>query len=95
MRHYLLLLALALAGAAGAQAPAPVTLVKASRLLDPKTGSVLSPAAVLIHGDTIVSRRARTDATRRASCHAHRPRETEMIVGTRRIDMSGGCIDWT
>src|SRR5580700_4678987 len=31
-----------------AQAPAPVTLVKAGRLLDPRTGNVLSPAAVLI-----------------------------------------------
>ena len=31
-----------------AQAPAPVTLVKAGRLFDPRTGNVLSPAAVLI-----------------------------------------------
>jgi imidazolonepropionase-like amidohydrolase len=31
-----------------AQAPAPVTLVKAGRLLDPRTGNVLSSAAVLI-----------------------------------------------
>lgn len=31
-----------------AQAPGPVTLVKAGRLLDPRTGNVLSPAAVLI-----------------------------------------------
>ena len=31
----------------------PLTLVKASRLLDPRTGSVLSPAAVLIEGDKI------------------------------------------
>ena len=31
-----------------AQAPAPVTLVKGGRLLDPRTGNVLSPAAVLI-----------------------------------------------
>jgi hypothetical protein len=28
--------------------PAPVTLVKAGRLLEPRTGNVLSPAAVLI-----------------------------------------------
>ncbi|HWX36944.1 MAG TPA: amidohydrolase family protein [Steroidobacteraceae bacterium] len=34
--------------AIAAQAPAPVTLVKAGRLLDPRTGNVLSPAAVLI-----------------------------------------------
>ena len=31
-----------------AQTPAPVTLVKAGRLLDPRTGNVLAPAAVLI-----------------------------------------------
>ena len=31
-----------------AQAPAPVTLVMAGRLLDPRTGNVLSPAAVLV-----------------------------------------------
>jgi hypothetical protein len=31
----------------------PLTLVKAGRLLDPRTGSVLSPAAVLIEGDKI------------------------------------------
>ena len=30
------------------QSPAPVTLVKAARLLDPRTGNVLTPAAVLI-----------------------------------------------
>ncbi len=28
-----------------AQSPAPVTLIKAGRLLDPRTGNVLSPAA--------------------------------------------------
>jgi imidazolonepropionase-like amidohydrolase len=31
-----------------AQSPAPLTLVKAAHLLDPRTGNVLSPAAVLI-----------------------------------------------
>jgi imidazolonepropionase-like amidohydrolase len=36
-----------------AQSPAPVTLVKASRLLDPHTGNVLSPAAVLIENGKI------------------------------------------
>src|SRR5262249_19632026 len=35
-------------GTLAAQSPPPVILVKASRLLDPKTGNVLSPAAVLI-----------------------------------------------
>src|SRR5438132_1180911 len=35
-----------------AQAPAPATLVMAGRLLDPRTGNVLSPAAVLILGNS-------------------------------------------
>jgi hypothetical protein len=35
-------------GQLAAQWPAPVTLIKADRLLDPRTGNVLSPAAVLI-----------------------------------------------
>jgi len=37
----------------GAQSTAPVTLVKAGRLLDPRTGNVLAPAAVLIDGNKI------------------------------------------
>jgi imidazolonepropionase-like amidohydrolase len=37
----------------GAQTSAPVTLVKAARLLDPRTGKVLAPAAILIDGDKI------------------------------------------
>ena len=36
-----------------AQSPASITLVKAGRLLDPRTGNVLSPAAVLIERDKI------------------------------------------
>jgi imidazolonepropionase-like amidohydrolase len=36
-----------------AQSPAVVTLVKADRLLDPRTGNVLSPAAVLIQDGRI------------------------------------------
>jgi len=36
-----------------AQSPPPKTLVKAGRLLDPRTGNVLSPAAVLIEGGKI------------------------------------------
>ena len=36
-----------------AQSAPPVTLVKAGRLLDPRTGNVLAPAAVLIEGDKI------------------------------------------
>jgi len=40
-------------GRVAAQAPAPATLVKAGRLLDPRTGNVLSPAAVLIEDGKI------------------------------------------
>jgi imidazolonepropionase-like amidohydrolase len=35
------------------QSAAPVTLIKAARLLDPRTGNVLAPAAVLIERDKI------------------------------------------
>jgi imidazolonepropionase-like amidohydrolase len=37
----------------GAQAPVAATLVKAARLVDPRTGNVLSPAAVLVEGGWI------------------------------------------
>jgi imidazolonepropionase-like amidohydrolase len=51
-RIFLLLTTLFLAlfsiGQLVAQSPAPATLVKAAHLLDPRTGNVLSPAAVLI-----------------------------------------------
>jgi imidazolonepropionase-like amidohydrolase len=40
-------------GQLAAQSPALVTLVKAARLLDPRTGNVLSPAAVLIENGKI------------------------------------------
>lgn len=59
MRHSRSLLLLALAAAAfttagvAAQSPVPVTLVKAGHLLDPRTGSVLIPAAVLIENGKI------------------------------------------
>jgi imidazolonepropionase-like amidohydrolase len=36
-----------------AQSAAPVILVKAARLLDPRSGNVLAPAAVLVEGDKI------------------------------------------
>jgi len=50
----LLVAALPLAPQSGAaQSAPPVTLVKAGRLLDPRTGNVLAPAAVLIEGDKI------------------------------------------
>jgi imidazolonepropionase-like amidohydrolase len=40
-------------GRLAAESPAPVTVVKAGRLLDPRTGNVLSPAAVLIENGRI------------------------------------------
>jgi len=36
-----------------AQSAASVTLVKAGRLLDPRTGNVLTPASVLIEGNKV------------------------------------------
>jgi imidazolonepropionase-like amidohydrolase len=41
------------AGQLAAQSPAPTTLVKAGRLLDPRSGNVLSPAAALIENGKI------------------------------------------
>jgi imidazolonepropionase-like amidohydrolase len=48
-----LLLALLSTGPLAAQSPALATLVKARRLLDPRTGNVLSPAAVLIENGRV------------------------------------------
>jgi imidazolonepropionase-like amidohydrolase len=48
-----LCLILILAGVLPSQSPAAATLLKAGRLLDPKTGQVLSPAAVLIEDGKI------------------------------------------
>jgi imidazolonepropionase-like amidohydrolase len=47
------LLTLLPAGPLTAQSPAAATLVKAGRLLDPRTGNILSPAAVLIENGKI------------------------------------------
>ncbi len=48
-----LLFVLFSSGQLAAQSPAPATLIKAGRLLDPQTGNVLSPAAVLIESGKI------------------------------------------
>jgi len=48
-----LLASLIVGGRLMAQSPAAAILVKAARLLDPRTGNVLSHAAVLIEGDKI------------------------------------------
>jgi hypothetical protein len=47
------LVAVVLAVQTPAQSAVPVTLIKAGRLLDPRTGNVLSPAAVLIEDGKI------------------------------------------
>ena len=54
-RSALVALTLLLVQAAFAQSPpsSSVTLIKAARLLDPRTGNVLAPAAVLIEGNKI------------------------------------------
>jgi len=49
-----LLFALFAATQAAAQSPPAVTLVKAARLLDPRTGKVLAPAAVLVENERII-----------------------------------------
>src|SRR5438477_6434691 len=54
IRSFLLLtLSILTAAQLQAQSPVSVTIVRASRLLDPRTGNVLSPAAVLIESGTI------------------------------------------
>src|ERR1700758_1891858 len=52
-RIFPLAVAIFVASQLAAQSPAPATLVKAGRLLDPRSGNVLSPAAVLIENDKI------------------------------------------
>jgi imidazolonepropionase-like amidohydrolase len=58
----------------------PTTLVKANRLLDPKTGRVLSPAAVLIEGDRI------KEVGTPALLQTHAP------AGVRTIDLGGATL---
>src|SRR5947209_9193679 len=54
MRSFLLLaLSILTAGQLTVQSPPPITVVKASRLLDPRSGNVLAPATVLIEGGKI------------------------------------------
>jgi len=67
-------------GQVTAQAPDPVTLVKAGRLLDPRTGNVLSPAAVLIEEGKI------KEVGAPAKVQAHLP------VGAKTIDLGGATL---
>ena len=50
-----LLFFLAATADAAALLPSGLTLVKAARLLDPRTGTVLAPAAVLVEGEKIIA----------------------------------------
>jgi len=63
-----------------AQSAAPVTLIKAGRLLDPRTGNILAPAAVLIEGDKI------KEAGAPAQVQAHVP------AGARTIDLGAATL---
>jgi imidazolonepropionase-like amidohydrolase len=73
-------LTLLLAGQLAAQSPAVTTLVKAGRLLDPRTGNVLSPAAVLIENGKI-----------KEFGSPSRLRST-VPVGTKTIDLGGATL---
>ena len=77
---FLLAVLLLGAGRLAAQSPAQVTLVKASRLLDPRTGNVLSPAAVLIEGDKI------KEVGTPAQVQAHVP------SGTKTLDLGSATL---
>src|SRR5262249_50015331 len=63
-----------------AESPAPMTLIRAGRLLDPRTGSALSPAAVLIENGKIkeVGAPARLVA--------------DAPAGVKTIDLGGGTL---
>ena len=68
------------AGQLAAQSPASVTLVKAGRLLDPRTGNVLSPAAVLIEDAKI------KEVGPLSQVQAHAP------AGVKTIDLAGATL---
>jgi imidazolonepropionase-like amidohydrolase len=61
-----------------AQSAASVTLVKADRLLDPRTGNVLTPAFVLIEGDKIKQ--------------VGTPSQVGVPVGARVIELGGATL---
>jgi imidazolonepropionase-like amidohydrolase len=67
-------------GQLAAQSPAPVTLVKAARLLDPQTGNVLSPAAVLIENGKIKEVGAPSQV------------QTHAPAGVKTIDLGGATL---
>lgn len=61
-----------------AESPASITLVKAAHLLDPRTGNVFSPAAVLIEGGKIKQVGAR--------------KEVQAAAGTKIIDLGSATL---
>src|SRR3989442_11569045 len=67
-------------GQIAAHSSAPVTLVRASRLLDPRTGNVLSPAAVLIENGKI------KEVGAPSQVQAHAP------VGVQTIDLGNATL---
>src|SRR5579864_9043867 len=76
----LTLVLLAPAGAEEAQSSAVVTLVEAARLIDPRTGHALAPAAVLIENGT------NKEVGAPAQVHAHAP------AGSRLIALGGATL---
>jgi imidazolonepropionase-like amidohydrolase len=68
------------AAQASAQSAVSVTLIKAARLLDPRTGNVLSPAAVLIEDGKI------REVGAPAQVQAHLP------AGAKTIDLGGASL---
>ena len=75
-----LLLALLATAQAAAQSAPVVTLVKAARLLDPRTGKVLTPAAVLVENDKI------SEVGSPSQLQAHAP------AALRTIDLGGATL---
>jgi len=76
----LTLLLLAPAGAEEARSSAVVTVVEAARLIDPRTGHALAPAAVLIEDGTI------KEVGAPAQVHSHTP------AGSRLIALGGATL---
>lgn len=62
MKSRLIFLFLIVTSGLAANSPAQTTLIRAAHLLDPRTGNVLSPAAVLIEKNKITKVGARIDA---------------------------------
>jgi imidazolonepropionase-like amidohydrolase len=77
---WLLALAICGVGQLMAQSPAPVSLVKAGHLIDPQTGNVLSPAAVLIENGKI------QEVGPPSQVQSHAP------AGVKTIDLGGATL---